>query len=119
MDEYRGRLPPEELKNVEEEISELNNVVANKDELAESVCDATINLPRAAIPLFGFACKNRGSSSDGSLSQPAGPPPSIKHTSNPLHDFVEEPHRLLGALPTFDRAPADKKANNEPLNFDS
>ena len=32
-----------------------------------------------------------GSSSDGSLSQPAGPPPSIKHTSNPLRDFVEEP----------------------------
>ena len=122
MDEYRGRLPPEELKNVEEEISELNNVVANKDEPAESVCDATINLPRAAITLFGFAYKNRGSSyegssSDGSLSQPAGPPPSIKHTSNPLRDFVEEPHRLLGALPTFDRA--DKKANNEPLNFDS
>ena len=82
-------------------ISELNNVVVNKDEPAESVCDATINLPRAAITLFGFAYKNRGSScegssSDRSLSQPAGPPPSIKHTSNSLRDFVEEPHRLFG-----------------------
>ena len=92
-------------------------MVVNKDEPAESVCDATINLPRAAITLFGFAYKNRGSLSDGSLSQPAGLPPSIKHTSNSLCDFVEEPHRLLGVLTTFDRA--DKKANNEPLNFDS
>ena len=103
--------------SVEEEISELNNVVANKDEPAESVYDITNNLPRAAIALFEFAYKNRGSSCEGSLSQPAGPPPSIKHTGNPLRDFVEEPHRLLGALPTFDRA--DKKANNEPLNFDN
>ena len=87
MDEYRGQLPPEEFKNVEEEISELNNVVANKDEPAESVCDATNNLPRAAFALFEFAYKNKGSScegssSDRSLSQPAGPSPSIKHTSN-------------------------------------
>ena len=63
MDEYKSQLPPEELKlNVEEEISELNNVVANKDEPAESIREATNNLPRAAIALFEFAYKNRGSS---------------------------------------------------------
>ena len=56
---------PEELKNVEEEISELNNVVANKDEPAETVREATNNLPRAAIALFEFAYKNRGSSGEG------------------------------------------------------
>ena len=133
MDEYKSQLPPEEVKNVEEEIRELNNVVANKDEPAETVCEATNNLPRAAITLFEFAYKNRGSlvegssgegsSSDGSLSQPASPPPLIKHTGNPLRDFVEEPHRLLTALPTFDRAGKRGMYPNieddEPLNFDS
>ena len=79
-------------KNVEEEISDLSNVVANKDDPAETVREATNNLPRAAITLFEFAYKNRGSSgegssgegssSDGSLSQPAGPPPSIKPHNN-------------------------------------
>ena len=105
MDEHKSQLSPEEVKNVEEEVSELDNVMANKDETAETVCEATNNLPRAAMALFEFAYKNRGSSSeglssDGSLSQPAGPPPSIKHTGNPLHDNVEELHRLLKALPT-------------------
>ena len=66
MDEYKSQLPPEEVKNVEEEISELNNVVANKDEPAETVREATNNLPRAAIALFEFAYKNRGSSGEGS-----------------------------------------------------
>ena len=109
MDEYKSQLPPEEVKNVEEEISELN-----KDEPAETAREATNNLPRAAMALFEFAYKNRGSSGEGSsgegsssdrsLSQPAGPPPSIKHTGNPLCDFVDEPHQLLKALSTFDRA---------------
>ena len=54
-------------------------VVANKDDPAETVREATNNLPRTAIALFEFAYKNRGSS-----SQPAGPPPSIKHNGNAL-----------------------------------
>ena len=132
MDEYKSQLPPEEVKNVEEEISELNNVIANKDEPAETVREATNNLPRAAMALFEFAYKNRGSSGEGSsgegsssdrsLSQPAGLQPSIKHTGNPLRDFVEEPHRLLKALPTFDRTGKLMYPNiedEEPLNFDS
>ena len=130
MEEYKSQLPPEELKNVEEEISELNNVVENKDEPAETVRETTNNLPRAAIALFEFTYKNRGSSgegssgerssSDGSLSQHAGPPPSIKHISNPLRDFVEEPHRLLRALLTFDRAGMYPNIEDEELlNFDS
>ena len=47
---------------------------------------------------------------------------SIKHTGNPLCDFMEEPHRLLKALPTFDRAGKLMYPNiedEEPLNFDS
>ena len=131
MDEYKSQLPPEEVKNVEEEINELDNVMANKDETAETVHEDTNNLPRVAMALFEFAYRNRGSSgegssskgssSDGSLSQPAGPPPSIKHTSNPLHDFVEGLHRLLKALPTFDRVGKLMYPNiedEEPL-FDS
>ena len=102
MDEYKSQLPPEEAKNVEEEISdhELKNVIANKDETGENIREATNNLLWAAMKLFEFAYKNRGSSgggssskgssSKGSLSQPEGLPPSIKN--KPLHDFVEEPH---------------------------
>ena len=85
------------------------------------------------MKLFEFAYKNRGSSNEGSsnegssskgssskgsLSQPEGPPPSIKH--KPLHDFVEELHRLLKALPTFDRTGKliyPHIEDEEPLNF--
>ena len=99
--------------------------MTNKDETAETVREATNNLPKAVMALFEFAYKNRGSSgegssSDGSLSQPAGPPLSIKHTGNPLCDFVEELHQLLKALPTFDRAGKLMYLNiedEEPLNL--
>ena len=76
--------------NVEEEISELDNVMANKEETAETVHEATNNLPRAAMALFEFSYKNRGSSSEGSsidgssndesLSQPPPPASSIPVT---------------------------------------
>ena len=49
-----------------------------------------------------------------------GPPPSTKR--KPQQDFVEEPHRLLKALPTFDRAGKLIYPNiedEEPLNFDN
>lgn len=48
-----------------------------------------------------------------------GPPPSTKR--KPQHDFVEEPHRLLKALPTFDKMGKLMYPNIEdekPLNFD-
>ena len=49
-----------------------------------------------------------------------GPPPSSKHKQQ--QDFVEEPHRLLKALPTFDKAGKLIYPNiedEEPLNFDN
>ena len=54
MNTIKSQLPPEEAKNVEEEISESNNVVANK-EPTQSVRVATNNLPRVAIEFFEFA----------------------------------------------------------------
>lgn len=63
MDEYKSQLPPEEAKNVEEEIGKLRDVLANKDnETVESVREATNNLQKAAMKLFEFAYKNKDTS---------------------------------------------------------
>ena len=49
MDEYKSQLPPEEIKN---KISELSNVIANKDEPAETVREATNNLALHCLNLL-------------------------------------------------------------------
>ena len=112
MDEYKSQLPPEEAKNVEEEISDHELKQTRMRQGRIFVRPQIIFRGRATMKLFEFAYKHRGSSgggsssegssNKGSLSQPEAHHHQLSITE-PLHDFVEEPHRLLKALPPFDR----------------
>ncbi|XP_065920445.1 stress-70 protein, mitochondrial-like [Dysidea avara] len=69
MQEYKSQLPPEEAKNVEEDIEKLRNIISNKDnETVESVRQAIDSLQKASMKLFEFAYKDKGTGATGDSS---------------------------------------------------
>lgn len=58
MEEYKDQLPADECKNLQEHISKVRNILANKDnESPETIKKATSDLQQASLKLFEMAYK--------------------------------------------------------------
>uniref|UniRef100_A0A8C5L8G6 75 kDa glucose-regulated protein n=1 Tax=Jaculus jaculus TaxID=51337 RepID=A0A8C5L8G6_JACJA len=73
MEEFKDQLPADECNKLEEEISKMRDLLAQKDsETGENIRQAASSLQQASLKLFEMACKKMASEREGSGSSGTG-----------------------------------------------